>query len=124
MMDIKPVSIILPQEVRILETDLGLVKVISAGQDPQARVTGAGAPVGTPDYMSPEQVMGGEVDGRADQYSLGIILYQMVTGTTPFQGETPMQIAAQQLHMQPPSPRLFRPDLPVAVEQVMLKAMS
>lgn len=122
--DIKPANILLTPEGRLLLTDFGLVKVIAAGQEPQARLTGAGAPVGTPDYMSPEQVMGGEVDGRADQYSLGIILYQMVTGTTPFQGETPMQIAAQQLHMQPPSPRLFRPDLPVVVEQVMLKAMS
>ena len=87
-------------------------------------MTGAGAPVGTPDYMSPEQVMGTEVDGRADQYSLGIILYQMVTGTTPFQGETPMQIAAQQLHSQPTSPRMFRPELPEAAEQVLLKSMA
>ena len=122
--DIKPANILLTPDGRLLLTDFGLVKVISEGQEPKARLTGAGAPVGTPDYMSPEQVMGGEVDGRADQYSLGIILYQMLTGTTPFQGETPMQIAAQQLHMQPPSPRLFRPDLPVAAEQVLLKAMS
>src|SRR5712692_8710254 len=122
--DIKPANILLTPEGRLLLTDFGLVKVVAAGQEPQARLTGAGAPVGTPDYMSPEQVMGGEVDGRADQYSLGIILYQMVTGTTPFQGETPMQIAAQQLHAQPPIPRRFRPDLPAAVEQVILKALS
>src|SRR3989440_4973529 len=122
--DIKPANILLTPEGRLLLTDFGLVKVISEGQEPQARLTGAGAPVGTPDYMSPEQVMGGEVDGRADQYSLGIILYQMLTGTTPFQGETPMQIAAQQLQTLPPSPRTLRPDLPVAAEQVMLKAMS
>ncbi len=122
--DVKPANILLTLEGRLLLTDFGLVKVISEGQGAQARLTGAGAPVGTPDYMSPEQVMGGDVDGRADQYSLGIILYQMVTGTTPFQGETPMQIAAQQLHMQPASPRLLRPDLPVAAEQVILKAMA
>ena len=122
--DVKPANILLTLEGRLLLTDFGLVKVISDGKGAQARLTGAGAPVGTPDYMSPEQVMGGDVDGRADQYSLGIILYQMVTGTTPFQGETPMQIAAQQLHMQPASPRLLRPDLPVAAEQVILKAMS
>ncbi len=122
--DIKPANILLTPEGRLLLTDFGLVKVVSEGQLARVRLTGAGAPVGTPDYMSPEQVMGGEVDGRADQYSLGIILYQMVTGTTPFQGETPMQIAAQQLHMQPSSPRMFRSDLPVAAEQVMLKAMA
>ena len=122
--DIKPANILLTPEGRLLLTDFGLVKILSDGQGAQVRLTGAGAPVGTPDYMSPEQVIGAEVDGRADQYSLGIILYQMVTGTTPFQGETPMQIAAQQLHGQPPSPRLFRPELPEAAEQVMLKTMA
>ena len=122
--DIKPANILLTPEGRLLLTDFGLVKILSDGQGAQVRLTGAGAPVGTPDYMSPEQVIGAEVDGRADQYSLGIILYQMVTGTTPFQGETPMQIAAQQLHGQPPSPRMFRPELPEAAEQVMLKTMA
>ncbi|HEX6108784.1 MAG TPA: serine/threonine-protein kinase [Ktedonobacteraceae bacterium] len=122
--DIKPANILLTPEGRLLLTDFGLVKILSDGQGAQVRLTGAGAPVGTPDYMSPEQVMGAEVDGRADQYSLGIILYQMVTGTTPFQGETPMQIAAQQLHGQPPSPRMFRPELPEVAEHVMLKTMA
>ena len=122
--DIKPANILLTPEGRLLLTDFGLVKVLSEGQGARVQLTGAGAPVGTPDYMSPEQVMGEEVDGRADQYSLGIILYQMVTGTTPFQGETPMQIAAQQLHLQPASPRRFRLDLPVAAERVMLKVLA
>ena len=122
--DIKPANILLTPEGRLLLTDFGLVKIVTEEGQMLVRLTGAGAPVGTPDYMSPEQVMGDEVDGRADLYSLGIILFQMVTGTTPFQGETPMQIAAQQLHAQPPTPRRFRPDLPVAVEQVILKALS
>lgn len=122
--DVKPANILLTPDGRLLLTDFGLVKLLSEGQAARARLTGAGAPVGTPDYMSPEQVMGLEVDGRADQYSLGIILYQMVTGTTPFQGETPMQIAAQQLHMQPASPRVYRPDLPIAAEQVILKVLA
>lgn len=122
--DIKPANILLTPEGRLLLTDFGLVKVIADGQAAQTRLTGEGAPVGTPDYMSPEQVMGDEVDGRADLYSLGVILYQMLTGTTPFQGETPMQIAAQQLHMQPVSPRLLRPDLPMAAEQVLLRMMA
>src|SRR5579863_7279594 len=122
--DIKPANILLTPEGRLLLTDFGLVKIVVDGQTPQMRLTGAGAPVGTPDYMAPEQVIGDAVDGRSDLYSLGIILYQMVTGTTPFQGETPMQIAAQQLQAPPPSPRLLRPELPVSAEQVMLKAMS
>src|SRR5712691_9162364 len=122
--DIKPANILLTQEGRLLLTDFGLVKIVTEEGQAQVRLTGAGAPVGTPDYMSPEQVMGHEVDGRADLYSLGIILFQMLTATTPFQGETPMQIAAQQLHGQPPAPRRFRQDLPASAEQVILKALS
>ena len=122
--DIKPANILMTTEGRLLLTDFGLVKIITEGQTPQVRLTGEGAPVGTPDYMAPEQVIGENVDGRSDLYSLGVILYQMVTGTTPFQGETPMQIAAQQLRSQPPSPRALRPDLPVQVERVILRSMS
>jgi len=122
--DIKPANILMTPEGRLLLTDFGLVKIIAEGQTQQLRLTGAGAPVGTPDYMAPEQVVGNTVDGRSDLYSLGVILYQMLTGTTPFQGETPMQIAAQQLQSPPPSPGLLRPDLPVAAEQVLLRAMA
>jgi serine/threonine protein kinase len=122
--DIKPANILLTPEGRILLTDFGLVKIIAEGQTPQMRLTGAGAPVGTPDYMSPEQVIGEKVDGRADLYSLGILVYQMITGLTPFQGETPMQIAAQHLQAPPPLPRILRPALPVAAEQVLLRVLS
>ena len=122
--DIKPANILMTPEGRLLLTDFGLVKIVAEGRAPQVRLTGAGAPVGTPDYMAPEQVIGEEVDSRADLYSLGVILYQMVTGTTPFQGETPMQIAAQHLQIPPPSPQMLRQDLPIFAEQVMLKALA
>ena len=122
--DIKPANIMMTPEGRLLLSDFGLVKIISEGQAPQVRLTGAGAPVGTPDYMAPEQVIGEEIDTRADLYSLGVILYQMLTGTTPFQGETPMQIAAQHLQVAPPSPQMLRPDLPTAAEQVVLRSLA
>ena len=122
--DIKPANILLRREGRLLLTDFGLVKIITEGQDANARLTGVGMPLGTPDYMAPEQAMGGEVDARADLYSLGVILYQMVTGTVLFKGDLLMQVAMQHVHMPPPSPRSFRPDLPPAAEQVMLRALA
>src|SRR6266567_2475229 len=122
--DIKPANILMTPEGRLLLTDFGLVKIVAEGRVPQLRLTGEGAPVGTPDYMAPEQVIGEDVDARADLYSLGVIVYQMVTGTTPFQGESPMQIAAQHLQVQPPPPHLLRPDLPLSIEKIILKALS
>ncbi len=120
--DIKPANILLTPTGRLLLTDFGLVKVVSDEQ--QVSLTGNGMPVGTPDYMAPEQVTGDTIDGRVDLYALGVVLYQMLTGTTPFQGGTPMQIAARHLQTPPPSPRLLRPELPLAAEQAMLRALA
>jgi serine/threonine protein kinase len=122
--DIKPANILITADERLLLTDFGLVKIVAEGQAPLSRLTGEGMPLGTPDYMAPEQVLGEGVDSRADLYSLGIILYQMVTGATPFQGQTPMQIAMQHLHVPPSSPRTLRPELPPVAEQVMLRLLA
>ncbi len=123
--DIKPANILKTSEGRLLLTDFGLVKIIADGQDAQVSLTGAGVPLGTPDYMSPEQVMGGHnVDARADLYSLGVVLYQMVTGTTPFKGNMPMQIVMHHLHSEPPPPSSLREDLPIPAEQVILRALA
>jgi serine/threonine protein kinase len=122
--DTKPANILMTLEGRLLLTDFGLVKIVADGATPQARLTGIGAPMGTPDYMAPEQVLGGEIDARADLYSLGVILYQMITGITPFKGDTPIQIAMQHLQVPPPAPRSLRPDLPTGAEQVLLRALA
>jgi eukaryotic-like serine/threonine-protein kinase len=123
--DVKPANILKTPEGRLVLSDFGLVKIVGESQGPQVRLTGIGVPMGTPDYMAPEQVLGGaEVDARADIYSLGCILYHMVTGVTPFRGDMPMQVAMQHLQSPPPSPRALRPDLPPAAEQVMLRALA
>ncbi len=122
--DIKPANILKTAEGRLLLTDFGLVKVIAEGQAAQVSLTGAGVPLGTPDYMAPEQVMGGEIDARADLYALGVVLYQMVTGKTPFKGDMPMQVAMQHVNAAPPSPRKLREELPATAEQVMLRAIA
>ena len=122
--DIKPANIMKTLEGRLVLTDFGLVKIVAEGQSAQARLTGIGVPMGTPDYMAPEQVLGSEIDARADLYSLGVILYQMVTGTVPFKADLPMQVAMQQVHVAPPSPRSLRPDLPIAAEQVIMRALA
>lgn len=123
--DIKPANILMTPEKRLLLTDFGLVKIITDGkQKSQKPLSEVGMPMGTPDYMAPEQVVGGAVDARADIYSLGVLLYHMVTGTPPFQGETPMKVALQHLNTPPPLPRIYRPDLPPAAEQVILRALA
>jgi serine/threonine protein kinase len=122
--DIKPANILLTPEKRLVLTDFGLAKIISDEQRDQTPLSGPGMPMGTPDYMSPEQVIGGEIDARADLYCLGVILYQMVTGVVPFKGEMPMKVAMHHLRTPPPSPRTFRPDLPASAEDVILRALA
>ncbi|HEU5227405.1 MAG TPA: serine/threonine-protein kinase [Ktedonobacteraceae bacterium] len=122
--DIKPANMMKTREGRLVLTDFGLVKIIAEGQWTQAQITGMGGLVGTPDYMAPEQVLGGQIDARADLYALGVILYQMVTGTVPFKADMAMQVAMQHVHAAPLSPRSLRPDLPVAAEQVVLRALA
>jgi serine/threonine protein kinase len=122
--DIKPANILLTPTKRLVLTDFGLVKIITEEQRDQTPLSGPGMPMGTPDYMSPEQVVGGEIDARADLYSLGVILYQMLTGIVPFTGEMPMKVAMHHLHTPPPSPRTLRPDLPPSAESVVLRALA
>jgi serine/threonine protein kinase len=123
--DIKPANILLTPEKRLLLTDFGLVKIVAEGHVSLNPLSGLDMPMGTPDYMAPEQVLGSEgIDARADIYSLGVLVYHMVTGVVPFTSNSPMQVALQHLHSAPPSPRIHRPDLPAAAEEVILHAMA
>ena len=119
-LDIKPSNVLISQENTLLLTDFALTKTMTERQAARIRQF----KVGMLNYMSPELVMGKEPGEKADLYSLGALLYHMVTGSAPFQGESMVEVAKKQLQESPPSPRTKRPDLPLAAEQVILRALS
>ncbi len=121
--DIKPGNIWLEgKRARVKVLDFGLARPVAAGQDNP--VTEAGAVLGTPAYMAPEQARGEEVDGRADLFSLGCVLYQMSTGTRPFQGETLMAVLSSVLLDQPEAPRQRNPEMPAALSELVLRLLA
>ena len=87
-------------------------------------MTGAGVVIGTPEYMSPEQIEGQDVDSRSDIYSLGIILYEMVTGRVPFEGDTFLSIAVKQKTEQPRNPRELNPQIPDDIVRLILHCLE
>ncbi len=117
--DIKPSNILLSSDNRAYITDFG----ISHMQDSE-RLTNTGMTMGTPEYMSPEQCQGGNITKQTDIYSLGIILYEMVCGDAPFTGNKPLAIAYKHVHDAPPPPSATRPDIPTALEKVILKCLK
>jgi len=117
--DIKPSNILLDEKGRAYLSDFDLVYI----QDASQNLTGS-AVIGTPAYMSPEQCSSGPIDARSDQYSLAIVLFQLVTGHLPFYADTPIAIALQQINEPLPSPRDFNPNIPHPIEHVLLKALS
>jgi len=119
--DIKPSNIIINDKGRIKITDFGIARI----EDPEAtKQTQAGEILGTPVYMSPEQVMGETVDGRSDLYSLGIILYQLTTGRRPFSGENIAVIFRAITQDIPPEPQTANGDLPPAFAALIMKSMA
>lgn len=120
--DIKPGNIMLTKSARTLKvTDFGIAHVETPGTTQRTRV---GDIIGTPQYMSPEQAMGEKLDGRSDLFSLGIVLYQMLTGRRPFQGEGLVALVMKITHEEPPPMEKLRPDLPPALRRVVQRCLS
>ncbi len=110
--------------MRVVITDFGLALRSSHDLSTSLSVTGTGEVLGTPAYMSPEQVEGKELTPASDVYSLGLVLYQMVTGTRPFEGSTPLSMAVQRLRENPAPPHRLVPDLDRRLETVILKCLA
>ena len=120
--DIKPSNILVTDSGQPMLTDFGIAKMLEDEKTGGLTTTGMG--MGTPEYMSPEQLLGNKLDGRTDVYSLGTVFYEMVTGRTPYKADTPMAIALKQVNDPLPRPRQFVPALPAQTEQVIFKSLA
>ncbi len=121
--DVKPANILLGDDDQVKVADFGIAKAAVRGV-PAGDLTASGSIVGTAKYLSPEQVRGDAVDGRADIYALGVVLYEMLCGRAPFVGETDVATALQHVHNQPLSPRQVRAGIPRPLEAVVMRALS
>jgi len=115
--DIKPHNILLNQDGKVKVTDFGIAKIASEGDD-------TGVIIGSVHYLSPEQARGDATTPGSDIYSLGAVLFEMLTGHTVFEGENAMAVAHKQIYEQPPLPRTLRPDIPPAVEAMVLRCLE
>jgi len=117
--DLKPQNIMIDREGNARIMDFGIARsVLERG------VTGTGVVIGTPDYMSPEQLDGRDVDGRTDIYALGAILFEMLTGAPPFEGETPLVVAMKHKTEKPLDPRELNPQVPEALSRLILRCLE
>lgn len=117
--DLKPANILITSDGRLVLTDFGIAQMVDA-----TTITESGGTLGTPAYMSPEQGRGERGDARSDIYALGVLLYQLTTGRVPFEADTPYAVILKHITAPLPPPRSIRPELPEAVERVILKALA
>ncbi len=118
--DVKPANVLLARHDWPMLADFGLIKLV--GQ--QRGITRPGVTIGTPAYFSPEQAAGEEVDHRTDIYSLGVIMYQMLTGRLPFESDSPIEMMLKRLHESPPPPRCINPRISPQLEAALLCALA
>ncbi len=121
--DVKPSNIMITKHEKVMLTDFGIAKWLEEDED-QKGLTGTGVGVGTPEYMAPEQGLGKKTDGRADEYSLSIVFYELITGRKPFTGDTPLEILMHQASEPVPDPREFNPELSESVKRFMDRALA
>lgn len=116
--DIKPQNVMLDREGNVKITDFGIARAADSG------MTEVGAVLGTARYLAPEQAKGLQVDPRSDLYSVGIVLYEMLTGTVPFKGDTAVTVALKHVNEMPLEPSELVPGMPSALNQIVLKAIA
>ena len=120
--DIKPQNMVVERDGTLKVMDFGIARL--ATRAPTQGLTEAGMVIGTPDYMSPEQLLGGELDARADIYSAGVVMYECLTGRLPFSAPTPIALIAKVLEDTPVSPHTLHDDIPAAISQLVMRAMA
>jgi beta-lactam-binding protein with PASTA domain/tRNA A-37 threonylcarbamoyl transferase component Bud32 len=118
--DVKPGNVLITDEGQVKVTDFGIARAINTEES----LTQTGAVMGTATYFSPEQAEGMGVDPRSDIYSLGVVLFEMVTGRAPFLGDTPVAVASKHVRDIPPVPREINPSIPPTFEAIILKSMA
>jgi eukaryotic-like serine/threonine-protein kinase len=118
--DVKPANIMVPTDGPVKITDFGIARMRSAASE----LTQTGVMLGSPKYMSPEQVIGKRADHRSDLFSLGVILYEMLTGTTPFNGENVTALMYQIVNFAPPAPSALNGAVPVMADYIVAKMLA
>src|SRR6266702_4677033 len=116
--DIKPHNVLVDAEGRLKVTDFGIAR---AGA---SQMTEAGSIIGTAQYLSPEQARGAPVDQTSDLYSVGVVLYEMLTGKVPFTGDAPVEIAMKHLNAVPEPPSTKRPEIPPDLDMIVIRALA
>lgn len=117
--DIKPQNIMVLRDGSVKVTDFGIARLVSSAQNTLTQEA-----LGSVHYISPEQAKGSRVDARSDIYSAGVVLYEMTTGRLPFEGDSAVSVAIQHINSMPLSPRELNPEIPEALEKIILKAMA